>query len=194
MLAMNRLAISPQTRSRAVGEEQRPRLQAVLLEAGEHDRSRRGGRQAERQERHQRAGGGGIVRRFGPGDAFDRALAELLRLLREPLLQRVGEERRDLGAARRHRAHREAEQRAAQPWLPRAPPVLERSSRASRAPARSSPRRARLPRRPTASRRRRRAPPRASSPRCRRGDRECRRSGAPGRSAGRCRRARASAR
>ena len=40
------------------------------------------------------------------------------------LLDRVGQEGADLGAARRHRADREADRRAAQPRLPRARPVL----------------------------------------------------------------------
>src|SRR3546814_1809084 len=51
-----------------------------------------GGRQAERQQRHQHAGGGGVVRRFRPGHALDRALAELLLPLGKPLFQPVGKE------------------------------------------------------------------------------------------------------
>jgi hypothetical protein len=38
-------------------EERRPRLEAVLLEGGEHDRCGRRGRQAEGEERRQHAGG-----------------------------------------------------------------------------------------------------------------------------------------
>ena len=45
-------------------------------------------------------------------------------VLRQLLLQRVGQEGRDFGAAGRQRADREAEQGAAQPRLPRAPPFL----------------------------------------------------------------------
>ena len=94
-----------------LGEQQRPGIEAVLLEAGEHHGGGGRGRQAERQQRHQRAGGGGVVGGLGPGDALDRALAELLRMLGELLLGRIGQEGRDLGAARRQRADREAEQR-----------------------------------------------------------------------------------
>jgi hypothetical protein len=100
------------------GKQQRARLQPVLLEAGEHDRRRRRGRQAERQQRHQRAGSRRIVGRFGTGDAFDGAMAELFRVLGQPLFGGVGQEGADFGAAGRHRADREADQRAAQPRLP----------------------------------------------------------------------------
>jgi hypothetical protein len=80
-LATSRLAIRPQTSSGVGGEEQRPRLQAVLLETGQHDRRRRRGRQAQRQQRHQRAGGRGVVGGLGPGHALDGAMAELLGVL-----------------------------------------------------------------------------------------------------------------
>ena len=126
MLAMNRLAIRPQTRSGRLGEQQRPRVEPVLLEAREHHRGGGRRRQPEREQRHQRAGGGGVVGGFRPGDALDRALAEFLRMLGQPALGRIGQERRDLGAARGQRADRKAEQRAAQPRLPRARPVLRR--------------------------------------------------------------------
>src|SRR5215207_28582 len=46
-----------------------------------------------------------------------------LALGREPLLGRIGEERRHLGAAGRQRPERKPDPRAAQPRLPRAPPV-----------------------------------------------------------------------
>ena len=107
------------------GEQQRSRLQAELLERGEQDRGGGRGRQPERQQRHQHARGGGVVGRLGPGHALDRALAELLGPPGEALLHHVGEKGRDLGAARRQRAEREAERGAAQPRLPRARPVLE---------------------------------------------------------------------
>ena len=55
-----------------------PGLHAVLLERGEHDRRGRRGRQAQGQQRHQHAGGRGVVGRLRTGDALDGALAELL--------------------------------------------------------------------------------------------------------------------
>ena len=81
--ATSRLAIRPQTSGALVDEQQRSRLQAELLEAGQHDRRGRRRRQAERQQRHQRAGGRGVVGGFGTGDALDGAMAELLGMLRE---------------------------------------------------------------------------------------------------------------
>ena len=125
---MSRLAIRPQTSCGIVGEEQRPGLQAELLEAGQHDRRRRRGRQAERQQRHQRARRGGVVGGLRAGDALDGALAEFFRMLRKAPFGGVGEEGRNLGAAGRHGADREADRRAAQPGLPGAPPVLAASS------------------------------------------------------------------
>ena len=145
-----------------LGEQQRPGIEAVLLEAREHHRGGGRGRQPERQQRHQRAGGGGVVGGLGSGDALDRAVAEFLRMLGQPPFGRIGQEGRDLGAARRQRADREAEQRAAQPRLPRARPVLPWSSTASRAPARASPRRGGGARRRRAPRRPRTGRPRAS--------------------------------
>ena len=95
-----------------------------MLEAGQHHGGGGGGRQAERQQRHERAGGGRIVGGLRPGDALDGALAEFLRVLRQPLLGRVGQEGRDLRAAGGKRADGESEGRSAQPGLPRALPVL----------------------------------------------------------------------
>ena len=75
---------------------------------------------------HEHAGERRVVGRLRPGDALDRAAPELLLCLpaRDPALERVGEEGRDLGPAGRHRAEREAERGPAQPRLPRAPHVL----------------------------------------------------------------------
>src|SRR5215212_10724739 len=53
-------------------------------------------------------------------------MAELLRVLRQPPLGRVGEERGHLGAACRQCSDREAEGGAAQPRAPGAPPILFR--------------------------------------------------------------------
>jgi hypothetical protein len=77
LLAMNRLAIRPHDQIGALGEQQRPGVEAVLLEAREHHRGSGRRRQAEREQRHQRAGGGGVVGGFGAGDALDGAVAEL---------------------------------------------------------------------------------------------------------------------
>ena len=82
------------------------------------------GRQAEGQQRHERAGGRGVVGGLGSGDALDGALAELLGVLGELALGHVGQEGRDLGAARGEGAEGEAEGGAAQPRLPRAAPVV----------------------------------------------------------------------
>ena len=76
------------------------------------------------EHRHQRARGGGVVGRLRAGDPLDGALAELLGVLREPLLGDVGQEGRDLRAAGGQRAEREPERGAAQPRLPRPLPVL----------------------------------------------------------------------
>ena len=48
--------------------------------ADQHRRDR-AGRDAERQHRHEGAGGGGVVRQFRSGHAGDGALAEFLRVL-----------------------------------------------------------------------------------------------------------------
>ena len=61
--------------------------------------------------------------------------------LRQLLLDRVGQERRNLGAAGRQHAERKADRGAAQPRLPRAPPVVARHPERARASSRSSRRR-----------------------------------------------------
>ena len=119
----------------------------------------------EREQRHERARERRVVGRLGAGHALDRALAELLRVLGQALLGRVGQERRHLGAARRQRAEREADARAAQPRPPRAPqvraaqpalplPSLRRAGAPRRRPLRSA-RPCAAPRRPRTGRRRR---------------------------------------
>ena len=94
-----------------------------MLEGGEQDGRGGRGRQAQRQQRRQRAGDGGVVGGLRPRHGLDRALAELLGVLGQPLLDQIGEEGRDLAAAGRQGTDREAEQRAAQPGLPGARPV-----------------------------------------------------------------------
>ncbi len=120
---------------RFVFEQQRARLQAELLKRREQDGGGRRRRQAEREQRHQRARGRCVVGGFGAGHRFDRAAAEFLRPLREPLLDRVRHQRRQLGAAGGQRAERKADRRAAQPRLPRSPPLLGGHPRATREPA-----------------------------------------------------------
>ena len=112
-------------------QQQRAGLDAVRDQGGEHDRRGRVGRQAERQHRHHGAGGAGVVGRLRTGDALDGSLAELLGVLGQPLLGDVGEEGRDLRAAGRDDAEREAERGAAQPGLPGPLPVLLAQERAT---------------------------------------------------------------
>ena len=66
------------------------------------------GRNAEREQRDERGLRGGIVGAFRRRHAFDRAAAEARRVPRDLLLERVGRERRDDGAA----AGQDAEDRA----------------------------------------------------------------------------------
>src|SRR5690606_18528645 len=94
----------PPDEIRPIDEEQRSRLQAVLLEGGEHDRRRRRGWTAEGEEADEGAGGGSVVGSPRPGDAFDGAIAEFLRILGKPLLGGIGQVGADLGAAGRHGA------------------------------------------------------------------------------------------
>ena len=121
---MNRLAIRPQTSSGSFVEQPRAGLDPVAGDRRQHDRRGRGRRDAQGQQRHEAAGGRGVVGRLRAGDALDGALAELLGVLGEPLLGDVGEERRDLRAAGRDRPEREPDGGAAQPGLPGAAPVL----------------------------------------------------------------------
>ena len=107
-----------------VGEELRAGLQSELLERRQHDCRRGGGRQAQRQQRHQRTRGRRVVRGLGTGNAFDRALAEFLRILGELSLGRVGQEARNIGATGRHRPDREANRGSSKPGLPRPFPIL----------------------------------------------------------------------
>ena len=60
----------------------------------------------------------------GPGDAGDRALAELLRMLGDALLQRIGQEARDDVRRARHDADQEAQHRAARDRHRRLAPFL----------------------------------------------------------------------
>ena len=90
----------PPHEPRLVLEEERSGLESVLLKRGQQNRRRGGRRQAEREQRHERAGRGCVVGGLRSCDPFDGAVAELARIARQPPLDRVREERRDLGAAR----------------------------------------------------------------------------------------------
>src|SRR3546814_1317730 len=61
-------------------------------------------RDTEREGRNHRAAGPGVVRRFRSGNALDRALAELVLVLRPPLGFVVAHDRRDRRAFRRQDA------------------------------------------------------------------------------------------
>ncbi len=92
----------------------RTRHDAVNGHRADHQRHHRVRRNTERQQRDERGLGGGIVGAFGRRNAFDRAAAEPLRVLRYLLLERVGRERCDHGAAARQNAEDRAEHGAAQ--------------------------------------------------------------------------------
>ena len=171
-----------------VQEEERPGLEPVVLEGRQQDGGRRRGREAERQERHQDAGGRRVVGGLRPGDALDGALpAELLRARRQAALDHVREEGRDLRAAGGQGADREAERAC-----PRSQGFQDRrqSSRVIQSPpARGLIRSRRRPRsgsRRRSSRRSRRGRPGPRPAPCRRGAPAGRRSGGPGPSARRC--------
>ena len=119
-------AIRVQTSAALVFEQQRPGLDLVALEGREHHRRRRRRGDAEGQQRHQDAGGRGVVGRLRSGDALDGALAELCLVgaLGQLPLGRVGQEGGDVRAAGRDRADREADEGSAQPRLPGPLPVL----------------------------------------------------------------------
>src|SRR5216684_2929622 len=75
-----------------LGHHQRPGHDAVDGHRADHQGHDRIGRDAEREERDERALRARVVRRFRPGHALDGAPAEAARVLRQLLLQRVGGE------------------------------------------------------------------------------------------------------
>ena len=85
-------ATKPQNTSGCSVTSCRPGRDAVDHQRADQHRGDRAGRDAERQHRHEGAGGGRVVGRFRAGDAGDRALAEFLRMLGDALLQRIGQE------------------------------------------------------------------------------------------------------
>ena len=109
---------------RVIVHQRRPGRNAVQHQCGDQHRGHRAGRNAERQHRHERPGGGGVVCRFRPGDAGDRALAELLGVLRDPLLDGIGQEARNDVRGARHDADQEAQHGAAPDRGGRRPPLL----------------------------------------------------------------------
>ena len=96
-------------------------ITAAIITAGD-----RTGRDAERHHRHESAGRRRIVGRLGTGDAFDRALAEALGMLREAPLQAVGNERRNDVRRARNDADQKTEQAAARDRARRVTQVLRR--------------------------------------------------------------------
>src|SRR5262249_62216209 len=73
-----------------------------------------------------RPGTGGFLPPPGPAPPSGAPLPNSLRPRRQLLPKKIGEEGRNLRAPRRQRAEREADGGAAQPRLPRAPPLLAR--------------------------------------------------------------------
>ena len=73
----------------------------------------------------------GVVGRFRPGHALDRALAEARRVLGQLLLDHVGRERRDRRPGARQHAEERAERGAAQDRAERALEVVAASGRGS---------------------------------------------------------------
>ena len=140
-LAMNRLAIRPQTRSGRSANSSGPGLRpycwkpasiiAAVAEVGRPSVS--SGTSVPAAE--------ALLAASGPATPSIAPWPNSSGCLVEPLLGRIGQEGRDLGAAGRQRADREAEQRAAQPRPSTSASSPPWSSRASRAPARASPRR-----------------------------------------------------
>ena len=63
-------------------------------QADENDRGGATSRDAKHHGRHHRPAGGGVVRRLGTGNALDRALAELLAVLRPAARLGISDHRR----------------------------------------------------------------------------------------------------
>ena len=100
---------------RVLRDQQRPGLNALHQHGRDHQRRDRRKGNAEREQRHQRGGGGGIVGGFRAGDAFDGAAADLGGMFRSRLFQPVGGERGQRRRRTRHQAEQKAEEGAAQP-------------------------------------------------------------------------------
>ena len=107
------LAMKPQNNCGCWRDQQRSGRDAMHDQDCDQDRLHRAERHAERQHRHEGAGGGGVVGGFRAGDAFHRALAEMLRMVREPLLDRIGHEGRQDVRGARDDADQEADDGAA---------------------------------------------------------------------------------
>lgn len=92
-------------------QQQRSGLDAEGRQRGQHDGGCGVRRQAERQHRHHGPGRARVVGGLGTGDTLDGTPPELLGMLAELLLGDVGEEGRQLRAARWDDAERESERR-----------------------------------------------------------------------------------
>src|SRR3990170_2623034 len=80
---------------RLLGDQERPRRDAMDHHRGDHDGGNGPGRNAQGEHGNKGAGGGRVVGRLRAGDPRNRAVTEALRILRKPLLHRVGNERGD---------------------------------------------------------------------------------------------------
>ncbi len=85
-------AMKPQKSCGSLLDQQRARRHAVHHHGGQQQRGDRPAGHAERQHGHEGAGGRRVVGRLRARHAGHRALAELLRVLRDLALDRVGDE------------------------------------------------------------------------------------------------------
>ena len=149
---------------RLVVDDVGPGRDALDDERADHERHHRVRRQAQGQQRDERGLGRRVVRRFGAGHAFDRAVTERLRMLRDALLQGVGGEGGEdvpgAGQDAEHRAERRARGALGPTMRPkilaRQPQVLDRVDHRASASSRprgcaGSPRRRTCRPRPTRS-------------------------------------------
>jgi hypothetical protein len=99
---------------RPFGHHLRPGRDALDHHGADHQGHHGVGRDAEREQRDEGGLRAGVVRRFGRRHALDRTLAELVRVLGDLLLQRVGAERSEQRAAAWQDTERGAQRGAAQ--------------------------------------------------------------------------------
>ena len=101
---------------RVLLEQERPRRDAVDQQGREDHRRRGVSRDAEGQERNEGRRRRGVVGRLGPRDPLDGPVPELLGVLRDLLLDGVGDERRQDRAAAGQDADEEADDASRAPW------------------------------------------------------------------------------
>lgn len=112
MLPIQKLATSPQKVSGVVGDEARPRHDAVDHHRAQQDGDDRIARNAQAKRRDERRLHRGGVGRLRAGDAFDRPLAEPVGVARDPLFQRGGHEGRGCRTRPRQDTDRRAQRDA----------------------------------------------------------------------------------